>query len=48
VAVVSFFMFERLGVVYYLLGGVLVGNLWEAWHRSYLFSRRQLASDAVS
>ncbi len=33
VAVVSFSLFEWAGVVYYLLGGVLVGNVWEAWRR---------------
>jgi hypothetical protein len=33
VAVVSFAFFEWAGVVYYLLTGVLVGNVWEAWRR---------------
>ena len=33
VAVVSFVLFERAGVVFYLLAGVLVGNVWEAWRR---------------
>ncbi|MEP6715510.1 MAG: RnfABCDGE type electron transport complex subunit D [Terriglobia bacterium] len=33
VAVVSFALFEKAGVVYYLLGGVLVGNVFEAWRR---------------
>lgn len=33
VAVVSFTLFEWAGVVYYLLAGVLVGNVWEAWRR---------------
>jgi Na+-translocating ferredoxin:NAD+ oxidoreductase RnfD subunit len=33
VAAVSFAFFEWAGVVYYLLAGVLVGNLWEAWRR---------------
>lgn len=33
VAVVSYAVFERLGVVYFLLAGVLVGNVWEAWRR---------------
>ena len=37
VAVVSFAVFERFGVVYFLLAGVLVGNVWEAWRR---FNRR--------
>ena len=34
VAVVSYVFFEWAGVVYYLLAGVLVGNLWEAWRRA--------------
>jgi Na+-translocating ferredoxin:NAD+ oxidoreductase RnfD subunit len=33
VAIVSFALFEVAGVVYYLLAGVLVGNVWEAWRR---------------
>ncbi len=33
VAAVSFLFFELAGVVYYLLAGVLVGNVWEAWRR---------------
>ena len=34
VAVVSFVVFEWFGVVYFLLAGVLVGNVWEAWRRA--------------
>lgn len=34
VAVVSFGLFELLGTVYFLLAGVLAGNLWEAWRRT--------------
>lgn len=33
VAGVSFAFFEWAGVVYYLLAGVLVGNVWESWRR---------------
>jgi Na+-translocating ferredoxin:NAD+ oxidoreductase RnfD subunit len=33
VAVVSYAVFEKYGVVYFLLAGVLVGNVWEAWRR---------------
>ena len=33
VAVVSFAFFELAGVVYYLLAGLLAGNVWEAWRR---------------
>jgi Na+-translocating ferredoxin:NAD+ oxidoreductase RnfD subunit len=32
-AVVSYAVFESLGAVYYLLAGVLVANVWEAWRR---------------
>jgi Na+-translocating ferredoxin:NAD+ oxidoreductase RnfD subunit len=32
-AVVSYVFFEWAGVVYYLLAGVLAGNVWEAWRR---------------
>ena len=34
VALVSFAFFEWAGVVYYLLAGVLAGNVWEAWRRA--------------
>jgi len=34
VAVVSYAFFEWAGVVYYLLAGVLTGNIWESWRRS--------------
>lgn len=40
VAVVSYAVFEWLGVVYYLLAGVLVGNTWEAWRRWAMRRRR--------
>jgi Na+-translocating ferredoxin:NAD+ oxidoreductase RnfD subunit len=33
VAVVGYGLFEWAGVVYYLLAGVLAGNVWEAWRR---------------
>jgi Na+-translocating ferredoxin:NAD+ oxidoreductase RnfD subunit len=36
VAVVSYAFFEAVGAVYYLLAGVLVGNVWEAWRRFQL------------
>ena len=29
----SFAVFEWIGAAYYLLAGVLVGNIWEAWRR---------------
>ena len=34
VAVVSFGLFELMGTVYFLLGGVLAANIWEAWRRT--------------
>ncbi|MEI9971223.1 MAG: hypothetical protein WDO73_03730 [Ignavibacteriota bacterium] len=34
VALVGFAFFEWAGVVYYLLAGVLAGNVWEAWRRA--------------
>jgi Na+-translocating ferredoxin:NAD+ oxidoreductase RnfD subunit len=34
VAAVSFGLFQTTGVVYYLLAGVVAGNLWEAWRRA--------------
>ena len=39
VAAVSYAFFELTGVVYYLLAGVTVGNVWVAWRR---FKARQL------
>ena len=33
VAAVSFVVFEWTGAVYYLLAGVLAGNVWEGWRR---------------
>lgn len=40
VAVASFAVFELIGAVYYLLAGVLVGNIWEAWRRRYHMTHR--------
>jgi Na+-translocating ferredoxin:NAD+ oxidoreductase RnfD subunit len=34
VAIVSYAFFQWAGVVYYLLAGVLAGNVWEAWRRT--------------
>jgi Na+-translocating ferredoxin:NAD+ oxidoreductase RnfD subunit len=33
VALASYTIFYWVGAVYYLLAGVLIGNLWEAWRR---------------
>lgn len=34
VAAASYAIFELVGASYYLLAGVLVGNVWEAWRRT--------------
>jgi len=44
VALASYATFEWVGAAYYLLAGVLIGNIWETWHR-WLFSRQRLPSD---
>jgi Na+-translocating ferredoxin:NAD+ oxidoreductase RnfD subunit len=45
VALVSFAIFQWVGAAFYLLAGVLVGNVWEAWNR-HSYSRRRLPSGA--
>ena len=45
VAVASYAIFELVGAAYYLLAGVLVGNIWEAWRRWHLSQRRLSSSD---
>jgi len=42
VAAVSYALFEWAGVVWYLLGGVIVGNVWEAWRRASRAAQRSL------
>lgn len=46
VALASYAIFEWVGAAYYLLAGVLVGNIWEAWHR-WQFARRRVPSPAI-
>jgi Na+-translocating ferredoxin:NAD+ oxidoreductase RnfD subunit len=46
VAAVSYVVYEWVGAAYYLLAGVLVGNVWEAWRRVRSFADR--ASRRVS
>lgn len=46
VAVAGYLAFAWIGAAYYLLAGVLVGNVWEAWHRWHIFSRRHAAAPA--
>jgi Na+-translocating ferredoxin:NAD+ oxidoreductase RnfD subunit len=43
VATASFAIFELLGAAHYLLSGVLVGNVWEAWRRRQADARRVAA-----
>lgn len=40
VALVSYAVFEWVGAVYYLLAGVLAGNIWEAGRRIHLIGRK--------
>ena len=47
IALASYATFEWVGAAYYLLAGALIGNIWEAWHRWYAFSRRRLPSEAT-
>ena len=48
VAVSSYLFFEVVGAVYYLLAGVLIGNVWEAWRRWKTNAARLANRDAVS
>lgn len=48
VALVSFAIFEWTGAVYYLLAGVLVGNIWEARRRATFRSRRRQPNPPAS
>jgi Na+-translocating ferredoxin:NAD+ oxidoreductase RnfD subunit len=41
VGVVSYAVFEFVGAAYYLLAGVLVGNVYEAWRRWSARARRE-------
>jgi Na+-translocating ferredoxin:NAD+ oxidoreductase RnfD subunit len=43
VAIMSYVIFKYVGAAHYLLSGVLVGNVWEAWRRV-----RRLSSRAAS
>ena len=48
VAVVSYVAFEWIGAVYYLLAGVLAGNVWESWRRVRARSLGRNAPDPVT
>ena len=41
VGVTSYAMYTLVGAVYFLLAGLLVANVWEAWRRHATASRRQ-------
>src|SRR4029453_495924 len=47
VAAVSYAAYEWVGAAYYLLAGVLVGNVWEAWSRWRLARRRRRGGPAA-
>ena len=47
VAIASFAFFELVGGACFLLAGVLVGNVWEAWRR-YSYTRRRTLARAAS
>jgi Na+-translocating ferredoxin:NAD+ oxidoreductase RnfD subunit len=47
VAVASYAFFEVVGAAYYLLAGVLVGNVWEAWRR-WSSTRRKVSNRGSS
>lgn len=44
VAVVSYLLFQFVGAAYYLLAGVLAGNVWEARRRVTVFRARRVAT----
>lgn len=48
VAGVSYAVFEWAGVVYFLLAGVLAGNVWEAWRRASRRSGDKFPAGLVS
>jgi Na+-translocating ferredoxin:NAD+ oxidoreductase RnfD subunit len=48
VAVTSYAFFEMAGVVYYLLAGVLIGNIYEALRRWLAASRRALQPSSIT
>ena len=47
VAAVSYAVFEAFGTAYFLLAGVLAGNVWEAWRRVHRQSRSHVPRSAV-
>jgi Na+-translocating ferredoxin:NAD+ oxidoreductase RnfD subunit len=47
VGVTSYAMYTLVGAVYFLLAGLLVANVWEAWRRNATARRRPHASGAM-
>jgi enediyne biosynthesis protein E5 len=47
VAVASYVVFMAIGVAYFLLAGVLAGNVWEAWRRVHRRSQQQFPQKAA-
>jgi Na+-translocating ferredoxin:NAD+ oxidoreductase RnfD subunit len=43
-AVASYAVFMAFGVAYFMLAGVLVGNVWEAWQRVHKRSRQEFGA----
>ncbi len=43
-AVVSYAVFELVGAAYFLLAGLLVANMWEAWRRARVHARKSSSS----
>jgi Na+-translocating ferredoxin:NAD+ oxidoreductase RnfD subunit len=48
VAVASYAFYELVGAAHYLLAGVLVGNVWEAWRRLRFLSSRRSPRPALA
>jgi Na+-translocating ferredoxin:NAD+ oxidoreductase RnfD subunit len=48
VAVTSYAIFRYVGAAHYLLAGVLVGNVWEAWRRVRRLSSRRAKQTAMA
>jgi len=42
--VVSYAVFEFVGAAYFLLAGLLVANMWEAWRRSRVHAKKSFSS----
>ena len=47
VAVTSFLCFEAVGAAYFLLAGLLAGNVWEAWRRRSVSVQNRVSLSAI-